>query len=132
MPGLIGRDAVARRRGGVLQRLMHLDGAPVVVRAAQPAVDRVVVGAQGEREDLCEEAIVRMRFALGVDDDLRRFHERFRHDPLIGPVVRASPWLRPVRRPEPFEALAWAVATACVQVVLVFAVAFLLLGYGPD
>ena len=25
-----------------------------------------------------------MRFALGVDDDLRPFHERFRDDPLIG------------------------------------------------
>jgi hypothetical protein len=39
-------------------------------------------------------------------------------------------WL--ARRRGVFEALAWAVATICVQIVLVFAVAFLLLGYGPD
>ncbi len=55
-----------------------------------------------------------MRFALGVDDDLRGFHERFRFDPLIGPSVRARPWLRVRRRPEPFEALAWAV---CEQLI---------------
>jgi 3-methyladenine DNA glycosylase/8-oxoguanine DNA glycosylase len=56
-----------------------------------------------------------MRFALGVDDDLGAFHERFRADPLIGPVVRAQPWLRPVRRPDPFEALAWAVTEQLIE-----------------
>ena len=30
------------------------------------------------------EGIARMRFATGVDDDLRPFHERFRDDPVIG------------------------------------------------
>ena len=50
-----------------------------------------------------DEAIARMRFALGVDDDLREFHDRFRSDPLIGPSVRAAavaadhPPARPVR-----------------------------------
>ena len=46
-----------------------------------------------------------MRFALGTDHDLSEFHLRFRRDPLVGPVIRAKPWLRPRRRPEPFEAL---------------------------
>ena len=32
-----------------------------------------------------------MRFATGVDDDLRPFHERFRDDPVIGRAVRANP-----------------------------------------
>ena len=32
-----------------------------------------------------------MRFALGVDQDLQPFHERFRFDPLIGAAVRADP-----------------------------------------
>ena len=38
-----------------------------------------------------------MRFAVGVDDDLSEFYERFADDPLIGRAVRARPWLR-VRR----------------------------------
>ena len=46
-----------------------------------------------------------MRRALGVDLDLRAFHERYRFDPLIGPSVRANPRLRPSARPDPFEAL---------------------------
>jgi len=115
LPRMLGADGVARRRGSVIHRLVHVDGAPVVVRAAQPARDRVVVGAQGEHAGACEEALGRMRFALGVDDDLTAFHERFRHDPLIGPVVRAQPWLRPVRRPDPFEALAWAVTEQLID-----------------
>jgi 3-methyladenine DNA glycosylase/8-oxoguanine DNA glycosylase len=56
-----------------------------------------------------------MRFALGVDDNLDTFHERFRFDPLIGPVVRATPWLRPFRRPDPFEALAWAITEQLID-----------------
>jgi DNA-3-methyladenine glycosylase II len=104
-----------RCRGGVLERLIHVDGEPVVVRAAQPSAQRVVVGAQAARADLCEEGLERMRFALGVDEDLSDFHERFRWDPLIGPVVRKTPWLRPLRRPEPFEALAWAVTEQLID-----------------
>ena len=56
-----------------------------------------------------------MRFALGVDHDLGTFHRRFRWDPLIGPVIRRKPWLRPRRRPEPFEALAWAVCEQLIE-----------------
>lgn len=115
MPRMVGADGVTRLRGGVLHRLLHIDGEPVVVRAAQPSHDRVVVGAQAARADVCDEAVGRMRFALGVDDDLAAFHERFRHDALIGPVVRAQPWLRPVRRPDPFEALAWAVTEQLID-----------------
>ncbi len=115
MPRSIGRDGVMRRRGAVLERLLHVDGEPVVVRAAQPSARRVVVGAQAATEGACEEGIARMRFALGVDDDLSAFHDRFRFDPLIGPVVRARPWLRPMRRPDPFEALAWAVTEQLID-----------------
>ena len=45
--------------------------------------------------------IERMRFALGTDHDLSDFQRRFRWDPLIGPVIRRRPWIRPRRRPEP-------------------------------
>ena len=109
MPTLIGRDAVARRRGGVLMRLVHVGEAPVVVRAAQTARDRVLIGAEGPHGAACDAAIDRARFWLGVDDDLSAFHARFRRDPVIGHVVRSQPWLRAPRRPEPFEALAWAI-----------------------
>jgi DNA-3-methyladenine glycosylase II/AraC family transcriptional regulator of adaptative response / DNA-3-methyladenine glycosylase II len=55
-----------------------------------------------------------MRLALGVDCDLTTFYERFRSDRLIGPSVRANPGLRPPGRPDPFEALAWAI---CEQLI---------------
>lgn len=110
-----GLDGVARRRGTVLERLLHVEGQRAIVRAAQPGGDRVVVGAwsHGGRE-VCEEAVRRMRFALGVDDDLRAFYERFRFDALIGPSVRRAPHLRVTRRPQPFEALMGAV---CEQLI---------------
>ncbi len=104
-----------RRRDGVLGRLVHVDGTPVVVRAAQPAPHRVVLGAQGADAAACDEALGRLRFALGLDDDLSAFHARFRDDPVIGPVVRAAPWLRTTRRTDPFEALAWAVCEQLIE-----------------
>ena len=33
----------------------------------------------------------------------------------IGPIVRRRPWLRPLRRPEPFEALAWAITEQLIE-----------------
>jgi 3-methyladenine DNA glycosylase/8-oxoguanine DNA glycosylase len=56
-----------------------------------------------------------MRFALGVDDDLRPFYDRFKSDPLIGPALRRRPWLRPRRRPWPWEALAWAITAQLIE-----------------
>lgn len=109
-------DGTVRRRGAVLERLVCVEGEHSIVRAAQPTKNRVVVGAWSHGgPDVCEEAIRRMRFALGVDDDLRAFCERFRHDPLIGRSVRRWPQLRVRRRPEPFEALAWAVCEQLIE-----------------
>ncbi len=56
-----------------------------------------------------------MRFALGVDDDLGEFYRRFRGDPLLGPLLRRRPHLRPRRRPWPWEALAWAVVKQLIE-----------------
>ena len=108
-------DGVLRRRGAVLERLVHVGAAPVVTRAAQPAAGRVVLGAWAEERDAAEEALARTRFALGLDDDLRPFYERFRDDPLIGRSVRARPHLRVARRPQPFEALAWAICEQLIE-----------------
>lgn len=110
-----GMDGVLRVRGRVLHRLLHVDGEPVVVRVAQPSRDRVVFGGSAGDAAVAEEGIARMRFALAVDDDLREFHDRFRHDPLIGEAVRRFPTLRIRRRPEPFEALAWAVTEQLIE-----------------
>jgi 3-methyladenine DNA glycosylase/8-oxoguanine DNA glycosylase len=110
-----GSDGVLRRRGHAIERLLHVEDARAVVRVAQPARERVIFVAGADSPDVAEEAIARMRFALGVDDDLRPFYDRFRFDPLIGPAVRARPHTRVVRRPDPFEALAWAITEQLIE-----------------
>jgi DNA-3-methyladenine glycosylase II len=56
-----------------------------------------------------------MRFALGVDEDLRPFHDRFRHDPFIGPAVRFDPTVRVRRRPFAWEALLGAITEQLIE-----------------
>ena len=114
-----GPDNVLRVRAGVVHRLLHHgpDDVPVVVRVAQTARDRVLLGAASADPAAAAWGIERMRFALGVDDDLRPFHDRFRDDPLIGAAVRTDPTVRLRRRPEPFEALAWAVTEQLIEYV---------------
>jgi len=127
-------DRTLRVRGGVATRLLHVGGSPVLVRAWQPARDRVRFRAEAvapervsrppiamppcpgpaEREQL-EEAIVAMRRALWVDVDLSDFHRRFRRDPLVGPLIRRLPGFRPKGRPWPWEALAAAVVGQLIE-----------------
>ncbi len=111
----VGLDRVARVRGGVVHRLLHCGQAPVVIRVAQLSADRVLFGAQADTHDVAEWGIERMRLALGIDQNLRPFYERFRFDPLIGAAVRANPGLRAHGRPDPFEALAWAVCEQLIE-----------------
>ncbi|HXD66687.1 MAG TPA: AlkA N-terminal domain-containing protein, partial [Solirubrobacteraceae bacterium] len=111
----VGLDRVTRVRGGVIHRLLHCGEAPVVIRVAQLSPDRVLFGAQADSTEVAEWGIERMRAALGVDQDLRPFYERFRFDPLIGAGVRAHPGLRAHGRPDPFEALAWAVCEQLIE-----------------
>lgn len=123
-----------RVRGGVLSRLLRVGESPVLVRAWEPARQRVVLRAEpvdpaemSAPRDLPSPptrlagpaqlrlAVERMRFALGVDDDLAEFYRRFRRDPLLGPVLRRRPHLRPRRRPWAWEALAWAVVKQLIE-----------------
>ena len=90
-----GADGVMRTRGGVLERLLHVEEAPVVLRAAATGGGRRDDRRPGSLARPAELAIERMRFALGVDDDLAPFHARFRCDALIGRSRAAVPWLRP-------------------------------------
>lgn len=99
----------------MLHRLLHVDDRPVLVRVAQLSADRVLFGAQADTGELAETGIDRMRRALGIDQDLGEFYERFRSDPLIGVSVRANPGLRAPGRPDPFEALCWAVCEQLIE-----------------
>jgi 3-methyladenine DNA glycosylase/8-oxoguanine DNA glycosylase len=109
-----GRDGVLVIRGGGLARVVQAEGEAAVVRA-WPAAGCVRFRAEAPSRDAALAATERMRFALGTDHDLRDFHRRFRFDRLVGPVIRRRPWLRPRRRPEPFEALAWAVCEQLIE-----------------
>jgi DNA-3-methyladenine glycosylase II len=105
-----------RIRGGVLVRLLHIGERPVVVAAWQRRSGEVVFRAGGAVETKAlEEAVRRMRFALGVDDDLGEFYARFKRDPLLGPAIRRRPWARPRRRPFAWEALAWAITAQLIE-----------------
>ncbi|MGH2911456.1 MAG: DNA-3-methyladenine glycosylase family protein [Solirubrobacteraceae bacterium] len=115
LPLVGGVDGVLRRRGNVLERLLHHREEPVVVRVAQTSPHTVLFGARARTEVAARYGIDRMRFALGVDDDLSAFYDRFAHDPRIGRSVRSRPWLRMRRRPEPFEALAWAICEQLIE-----------------
>jgi 3-methyladenine DNA glycosylase/8-oxoguanine DNA glycosylase len=110
-----GMDGVLRRRGSVLERLLHHGAEPVLVRVAQTAPDAVLFGARSHSEQAARYGIERMRFALSVDDDLSAFYREFADDPLIGHSIRRRPWLRVRRRPEPFEALAWAICEQLIE-----------------
>ena len=107
-------------RAGVATRLLHVEERPVLVRAWQPAGDRVAIRAEPVDPGAIEApqtllsppaapagsaqlelAIERMRFALGVDDDLSEFHHRFRADPLLGPLLRRTRHFRVTVAPGP-------------------------------
>jgi DNA-3-methyladenine glycosylase II len=108
-------DGLTRRKGASIQRLLHHNGAPVHVAVIQPAVDRVIFGARAAAETDAMWGIRRLRFATGVDDDLRPFHDAFKHDPVIGKAVRAVPHLRVRRTPLPWEALSNAVCEQLIE-----------------
>jgi 3-methyladenine DNA glycosylase/8-oxoguanine DNA glycosylase len=109
-----GRDGVLVARDGALGRALHAEGELAVVRA-WVAGGRVRFRAEAPTTAAARAAVERMRFALGTEHDLGEFHRRFRSDPLIGAAIRRSPWLRPRRRPEPFEALAWALCEQLIE-----------------
>jgi hypothetical protein len=83
----------------VLQRLVHAGDLPVLVRVVQSSRERVLFGARASEREAAEWGIERMRVALGIDQDLSGFYERFRSDPLIGASVRMSPGLPPLASP---------------------------------
>lgn len=108
-------DGLTRRRGASLQRLLHKHGKPVHVAVIQPVPERVIFGARADSETDAMWGIRRLRFATGVDDDLRAFYDAFRDDPVIGKAVRAVPQLRVRRAPVPWETLAAAITEQLIE-----------------
>lgn len=115
LPRRNGMDGMLRRRGGVLERLLHHGEVPVLVRAAESAPGTVLFAAHAATREAGAHGIERMRFAFGTEDDLRPFLQAHARDPMIGPSLRRRPWLRVGRRPEPFEALAWAICEQLIE-----------------
>jgi 3-methyladenine DNA glycosylase/8-oxoguanine DNA glycosylase len=108
-------DGLLRRRGAALQRLLRIGGAPVLVGMVQPAPDRVLFAARAATEPAARAGIARLRFATGVDDDLRPFWDRFRGDPVIGRGVRTHRALRVRRQPDPWETLLSAITEQLIE-----------------
>jgi 3-methyladenine DNA glycosylase/8-oxoguanine DNA glycosylase len=121
-----------RRRREVHERLLHVDACPVRVRAWHSTAGGIRLRAEGidpasvtdaiecgERRPAgrrqLELALERMRFAFGLDDDMGGFFRAFGRDALLGPVIHRQPWVRPRRRPWPWEALAWAITEQLIE-----------------
>lgn len=134
LPRYSSEDRVMRASGGAVSRLLRVGESPVLVRAWEPGGGRVALRAEPVDPEVVAEprlvpspasrpagpaelrlAIERMRFALAVDEDLTPFYRRFSRDPLLGPLLRRRPWLRPARRPWAWEALAWAVVKQLIE-----------------
>lgn len=132
LPERSAADGILSCDGRRVRRFLHVDGAPVLVtvcparagdggaiRLAAEALDPDSVdyrdgdGRSGGRRSASvgglATAISRVRFSLGVDEDLTDFFSKNRDDRLLGPVISRRPWARPQRRPWPWEALAWAI-----------------------
>lgn len=112
-PRATGPGGLLRLDGNVARRAIRVAGEIALAEAAWRG-DAVLLRAHAETESAAREALARLRFVLALDDDLAPFHRAHRSDPLLGRIIRARPKLRVVRKPDPFEALAWAI---CEQLI---------------
>ncbi len=138
LPRSSGGDGVVRSREKVVERLLHVGHAPVRVRAwrtregyvhiraepidpaavlhpivpeGTPSADEIAPAGAAELGI----AIERVRFSLAVEDDMGEFFQTFKRDSLLGPTIRHKPWVRPRRRPWPWEALCWAITSQLIE-----------------
>lgn len=107
-------DGLMRRRGHVLHRLLHHGGHPALV-SARITGGAVRLRAESRTREAACHALDRMGFALGVGLDLRPFHEAFKRDPLLGPIIRRGRWHRPLLKADPWEALYAAVTEQLID-----------------
>ena len=128
---MTGGDRLVRKTGAGFERLLIVDGAPVLARvrpamgglvrfSAEPVDPSAVIGPGAERlvaadEDRLFEAITRMRFAIAIDLDLTPLRDLFGDDELLAPAITGLTPGRPQRRPEPWEALLWAITEQLIE-----------------
>lgn len=126
-----GGDRTVGVNGPWIERLLVLDRAAMVIRVRQMSSGECLFRAEGieperlegpGRESLVEpdedqllDGIDRLRFAVGVDQDLTGFHQCFRDDPVLGPAIRGRLERRARRRPLPWEALIWAITEQLIE-----------------
>jgi DNA-3-methyladenine glycosylase II len=138
LPRGSGGDGVVRSRDKVIERLLHVGTSPVRVRAwrtrdgyvhvraesVDPAQVEHPIAVAGEPspeetspagEAELGVALERMRFSLAVEEDMEEFFQTFKRDPLLGPTIHHKPWVRPKRRPWPWEALCWAITAQLIE-----------------
>jgi 3-methyladenine DNA glycosylase/8-oxoguanine DNA glycosylase len=138
LPRSSGGDGVVRSREKVVERLLHVGHAPIRVRAwrtregyvhirAEPidpaaVTHRIVPEGMSAAEEIAPAgetelgiAVERVRFSLAVEDDMGEFFQTFKRDPLLGPPIHHKPWVRPKRRPWPWEALCWAITSQLIE-----------------
>jgi 3-methyladenine DNA glycosylase/8-oxoguanine DNA glycosylase len=138
LPRGSGGDGVVRSRDKVVERLLHVGHCPVRARwwrtregyvhirvasvdpasvehaievAGAPSADQTPPAGEAELGI----ALERMRFSLAVEDDMGEFFHTFKRDPLLGPAIHHKPWVRPRRRPWPWEALCWAITAQLIE-----------------
>ncbi len=131
LPRRNGSDRIVQSSGSGLQRLLVKQGAPVLVsvRPSGSGTYRFRAGALPPEQvsgpgsdslieadsDRLEAVIDDFRFSLGIDEDMTAFREAFSDDPLLGPAIRQRIESRSSRRPDPWEALAWAVTEQLIE-----------------
>jgi 3-methyladenine DNA glycosylase/8-oxoguanine DNA glycosylase len=138
LPRGSGGDGVVRTRDNVLERLLHVGHQPVRARIWRTREGYVHVRAESIDPRLVEHpiavegapaaeeiapagepelgiAIERIRFSLAAEDDMGEFFRTFKRDPLLGPTIHHKPWVRPRRRPWPWEALCWAITKQLIE-----------------
>jgi 3-methyladenine DNA glycosylase/8-oxoguanine DNA glycosylase len=103
-----GPGGLIKLDGHVVKRAIRVDDEIALAEAAWRG-DDVHLRGHATTEGAARAAIDRLRFVLALDDDLEPFHRAHRNDPVLGRIVKARPKLRVLRKPAPFEALAWAI-----------------------
>lgn len=134
-------DATFQPEAGALRRFVVVSDAPVLVDTWQSGRNEVSLRALALQDprrppaltEHLEEAIARVRFALGIDSDLSEFHQTFVGDRLLGPVIRRRPDLRSTRQAAAWDALAWAIVGQLIEFRRAEAIARAIVGrWGPE
>ncbi len=106
-------DATRVFRDGILSLVFEDHGAPALARVRQRPDGTLAVHIEAGEP---MRALEHVRFILAVADDHTPFLRRFRDDPVLGPLVRARPGLRPLRAATVTHALLKAVCGQLIQV----------------